>query len=252
MYKKINFSIKDDISKTSHSICFLLTMLAFLLTASAFGQVTSYTDATVGENEIYAYTSASVPYGSSSHINSVSLTITSPSGRTASVNTSGTSASTYLSIDLEDGNYYASTTVSGTCYYSSYTHSIGGSGDVATEDPFLRIASAVFDKNVINANSSSEVHIEVQASVGVNGVATVGITGGASVPIGASYTIDQPPAETVTGGAPPTTFKGKVNNPSGGNSGKSIKVTAHFLTCPAANCKFKDSPKDTSNSLILQ
>ena len=98
-----------------------------------FGQVYSYTSLTISGSDVVAYTDGSSSYNSSTHVYSINGNITSPSGRTASYSSSGSSATGYLGIQSEAGTFYAVANIYGSCPYSGYAHTLGvPSGQVTT------------------------------------------------------------------------------------------------------------------------
>ncbi len=112
----------------------VLPMLIILACQNiCFGQVYSYTSLTISGSDVVAYTDGSSSYNSSTHVYSINGTITSPSGRTASYSSSGSSATGYLGIQSEEGTFYAIANIYGSCPYSGYAHTLGvPSGQVTT------------------------------------------------------------------------------------------------------------------------
>jgi hypothetical protein len=104
----------------------IVLLLAFTCHSICLGQVSSYTDVAGSGNSVVGYGAVTGIYGSGYHVNTTSVTLTSPSGASSSAS-GGDSATVSLSVD-QDGNYSASTSHEGTCPYYGYVHIIGGSG----------------------------------------------------------------------------------------------------------------------------
>lgn len=119
-------------------------LLVALFATNSFGQVYSYTDTSQSGGVLIGYGSVTGYYNSSTHIYTTRITVSAPSGRSTTTTNSGTSATAYLSLDLEHGNFSSSTSHEGTCPYSGYTHTVGGSGGSTSVGKHCSIGEPIF------------------------------------------------------------------------------------------------------------
>lgn len=136
-------------------ICALLLMALFAV--NSFGQVYSYTDTSQSGEAVIGYGSVTGYYNSSTHIYTTRVTVSAPSGRSTTTTNSGTSATAYLSLDFEHGNFSSSTSHEGTCPYSGYTHTVGGSGGSIPIGKFCSIGEPMFSTSETPATLSVSV-----------------------------------------------------------------------------------------------
>lgn len=86
-----------------------------LLSLPGYSQIYTYSDAYESGDNVAGYSSVTGYYNSSTHVYTSNITVYSPTGRTSSASTSGTSISTSISLSLEDGVFTLSSNFVGTC-----------------------------------------------------------------------------------------------------------------------------------------
>ncbi len=126
-------------------------VLMLLLQSICFGQVYSYTDVSQTSDSVMGYGYVTGYYNSSTYVYTTRVTVTSPSGRSTTVTYNGNSATAYLGLEWEHGNFTVSTTHFGTCPYGS-NHPIGGSGGSISVTKYCSLRQPYFVGNVTPAD----------------------------------------------------------------------------------------------------
>lgn len=251
------------VSCASRSV--ILSFLGLILFATpAFCQIYTYTDGYDNGDSVVGYSSVTGYYNSSTHVYTSSITITSPTGRTASSSTSGTSVSASISLAQEDGAYSFISTFVGTCpsQYGGGSHVVGAGGGQVQVAPWVSI-NAIYlnNEDVVNAsrslpNNATNVPLDVHvnASLSVQGNVTIAMienTGSTPKPF---FTLTgSPKTKYVTGGGSYEVFTFNLTNNSGNNGMQWIKFDASFVTVPSSppSIQTKNNPK-TTNQIFFQ
>ncbi len=116
---------------TYYSKAMISALLLFTLQGICLGQISSYTDVGISGDSVVAYGAISDDYSHGQHINTTTVTLSSPGG--GSVQSSGgDSASSFISI-TEDGYYSANTSHDSWCPYTQATISPSGGSSNSTQ-----------------------------------------------------------------------------------------------------------------------
>lgn len=236
------------LTKSCLSLCIFL-LLGMIGQAQT---VVCYVNGSSDSNYVYASGSASIPYGSTSHLTNLKLKITSAYGRTSQTYTSG--YSTYLSMsfldangEYEDGNYSFLLEAEGNCYYNSSVHAMGSGYTSITEPPKIFVDSFAVSPTQVPyyGNSSTEgnftasitstkslKNVTVQFYVGLVATTCGTTTGGASGTCPPNYTVSPDIGTDVAVtlmGVTPVSKSWKLRN-TGSNNGTGGSVTLRVGT----------------------
>lgn len=229
-----------------------LMFLIIVIASPASGQVYTYTIATADDTYVNGAGYVTGYYNSSTHVYTTSVTVTSPSGRSATASCGGTYCSASLSIGYEDGQYFASSTMAGTCpNVQGGTHPLGGSGSSVTINPWVSINSVTFSSPTVAPGSTVDLMIQASASCGVTGPVGISVTE-ASHTGSTNYTFTQPNPNSIPCLTYGTEFRSTISNGTTGNNGSKIRMQAYVSACQPSTCEAKNSPKATETELTLQ
>ncbi|MFN7946589.1 MAG: hypothetical protein U0Z53_14660 [Blastocatellia bacterium] len=241
LFRKVAFVI---------SLMFLIIVIA----APVFGQVYTYTTATADDTYVNGAGYVTGYYNSSTHVYTTSVTVTSPSGRSATASCGGTYCSASLSIGYEDGQYFANSTMVGTCpNVQGGSHPLGGSGSSVQVKPFISITSAAFDKVAICNTQTSGLIVQVEVSCSVAAAGQVGITVSESSRTGDVYYTLSPvqgveQIKAVNCGPQINTYTWTLTNNNALNTGNKVKLGPYVSSAPTTTpgVEVRNSPRESS------
>lgn len=227
-------------------------ILVALIASPVFSQIYTYTSATAGDSYVDGAGYVTGYYNSSTHVYTTSITVISPSGRVATASCNGTFCSVSLSIGNEDGQYFASSSMVGTCpNVQGGSHPLGGGGSSTQVKPFVSINSVDITPAAICEGQNAEVKVHVSVSCTVAQAGVVGITMVESTRTGTVYYNLSPmpgmeKAQGVTC-AGSNEYTWSLNNNSSSNTGNKVKLQAYVSSAPTTNpqVEVKNSPKDS-------
>ncbi len=144
----------------SISKCLLLICGLFLLNIALQAQITCYVTGSQDSQNVYGSASASVPYGNSTHLTTLRMTMSSAFGRTSQTWTSGTTLASSMSLFdsagvEEDGSYYVNIEAEGNCFYNNSNHLMGSGNTTVFEPPKIFVNSFSVSPNQVKFYTNS-------------------------------------------------------------------------------------------------